>query len=254
MSIGLLDGVGSQRNTKSTKERLALLVGFATMVLRFVDAGKLIVWSAGNESMIQGASHAYTLMKALNDFKPYSFINALALNQDGTTLSDFTNQPGKHSIQAFSLAAPGKQVPAFRLDGTVGKVDGTSFSAPYISGAAALLRSNYPDVPMVNITKALLHMAAPVVMRPNPSRRGETPVVIRSTRAGIIKPSDTETPTYIYYNPEEKPKEIAVTQAMIDRGKEKYGVGIINISGAATVLEFFKTNPEVVKRNYPGLF
>jgi subtilisin family serine protease len=127
-------------------------------------------------------------------------------------------------------------------------MDGTSFSAPFIAGTAALLRSQFRGVPIEMITKSLLCMASPVVMNPNPSRGRETPVVIRSARAVELKPSDAEIPAYIYYSPKGK-REISVTQTMIDRGRQKYGVGIINISGAIKFLKLYEIEPALVERH-----
>lgn len=228
-SISYSDSIGDGRTKDATMWHLIL---FAAMILRFVRAGKLIVWAAGNESMVQSGANAYSLMKALAEYKPGCFINVLALSSDGTTLSGFTNQPGDHPIQNCSLAAPGQDVPIIDLDGTYRKGEGTSYAAPYITGAVALLKSNFPEVPVGFIAKSLLFCASPVVMRSTQSRHGETPVVIRSCRSGELKPG-----LHMYYNPDGKEKSIEVTQQMINRGKAKYGTGIINIAAALKYLE-----------------
>jgi hypothetical protein len=58
------------------------------------------------------------------------------------------------------IAAPGEQVGVIRGDGEVGLIDGTSFAAPYVTGAAGLLFSFDPDLTAAEAKQLLLDGAA----------------------------------------------------------------------------------------------
>ena len=80
-----------------------------------------------------------------------------ALAADGRSLAGFANACGL--ARDFCLAAPGTAVRAVDADGAVARVSGTSFSAPAVAGAYAVLRSMWPDLPERDLVEILLRTA-----------------------------------------------------------------------------------------------
>ena len=66
-------------------------------------------------------------------------------------LADYANACG--IVKDYCLVAPGEISPPFRL------LEGTSFAAPYVSGAAAALMSTYPDLSVPTVSEILLTTA-----------------------------------------------------------------------------------------------
>ena len=84
-----------------------------------------------------------------------------ASDQNGR-ISEFSNGCG--STRNWCLVAPGEDLTL--NPGPMG-IDGTSFAAPMVSGALAVLKSRFPDMPMEVIQAILLVSADPVGMREN---------------------------------------------------------------------------------------
>lgn len=247
MSFAYIDHIG-RTNNRNIASHLPQLIKFITMILVFARAGKILVWAAGNDAISVGDSLAYQTIRALSQYKPECFISALALDDDNVSMSNFSNQPGSHPIQFCSLSAPGTHVPVIDEENKETRASGTSFAAPYISGAMALLMSNYPDATAQEVRDALIYMAAPVVLKWSESRNGYFPLVIRGARNGTIIPGQNYTYFGKDFERDFKTKEAFVTGEMIQRGREKYGAGIINISGAATYLHMKHTDSEIFDR------
>lgn len=83
------------------------------------------------------------------------WIAAIAVDNNGM-LARFSNACG--AAKNWCLAAPGVSV-AVVGDGVLMTASGTSFSAPYVSGALALMKSRYPQMPMSVIARLLLQTA-----------------------------------------------------------------------------------------------
>jgi hypothetical protein len=186
----------------------------------------VIVWASGNNSLILSESVAYTVLKALSVYKPGSLINVLALDEDVTSIAPFSNQPGNHPLQYSTVAGPGTNVLVLEGNGSVVRRSGTSAAAPYIAGIIALLKSNFPGLGNDQIVTALLDTASPVVIRNNPSRMQKTSVIL----TGVESRSLVSSGSYCYKSAADgRMKDIFVTQSMLDEGRAKYGMGIINV-------------------------
>ncbi|HEV7369403.1 S8 family peptidase [Arenibaculum sp.] len=73
------------------------------------------------------------------------------------TISDFSNRAG--SARQFYLVAPGELIRAIDAQGRSALWSGTSFAAPHVSGAAALLREAFPNLTGAQIVDILLRSA-----------------------------------------------------------------------------------------------
>ncbi|MGP4078992.1 S8 family peptidase [Pseudalkalibacillus sp. R45] len=87
-----------------------------------------LVASAGNDG-------TYHLMYPAS----YPFVISVASTNDGDTSSSFSNFG-----DFIDLSAPGEGIITTNLTGTYSAADGTSFSAPIVSGIAALVKTKYP--------------------------------------------------------------------------------------------------------------
>lgn len=112
--------------------------------------GKIVVISAGNDGAVD--PDAFALIA--NDAVARGLvIIAGSHDLDGTTLSSFSNKAGIG--QNYYLAALGSNVATIDENGVDVIASGTSFSAPHISGAIALLAQAFPNLTGAQIVDLL---------------------------------------------------------------------------------------------------
>lgn len=78
-----------------------------------------------------------------------------AVGPDGTRLP--FSQVGSY----VDIVAPGTDIPAAAPAGKIGQFSGTSYAAPFVSAAAALLRSAHPDHAAADVARHLMATADP---------------------------------------------------------------------------------------------
>jgi hypothetical protein len=131
-----------------------------TAVRNATAAGVLVVLAAGNDGFAQLEDFARQLIAQGN-----GSVLVVGSVDENYQMSDFSNRAG--ADQQFYLAARGEDVCCTYKDGTlfvdpegfVYVVSGTSFSAPQVSGAAALLAQAFPNLTGAQIAEILLRTA-----------------------------------------------------------------------------------------------
>ena len=83
-----------------------------------------------------------------------------ALNQAGDGRASFSNTCG--SVRRYCLFAPGEEIYTTRKGGGFGHVSGTSFAAPHVAGAAAVVWAAFPNKKANQIVDRLLTTASPL--------------------------------------------------------------------------------------------
>ena len=107
---------------------------------------------------------------------------------DASQISDFSNRAG--SGRDHYMVAPGEAISVLYM-GAIGVGEGTSFSAPLISGAAALILDRWPDLRALGRARTARITWARAELR---MRRTEVgPACPGSAREVTAKPS-----TYLY--------------------------------------------------------
>ena len=126
-----------------------------------VNAGKVIVIAAGNNTgpVIAGANPSPLALFAIDPDAKGQVIIAGASTQAGA-IASFSDRAG--SGKAFYLLAPGDQIPTLGATGAPITQSGTSFSAPIISGAAAILEQEFPNLKAAQVVQILLKTADPI--------------------------------------------------------------------------------------------
>lgn len=128
--------------------------GFAAerdSIQRFIDSGGLFVVSAGNNAADNDNANIANFPASYRI--PALISVAASDNRDG--LANFS----AYGAQTVHLAAPGVSVRTTSVGGGYTFADGTSFSAPMVAGAAALIKAYRPSASAVQIRQALLDSA-----------------------------------------------------------------------------------------------
>lgn len=122
----------------------------ATLRNAAADQDAIFVWASGNQYMDEsGALSALPL--AFPDLQGH-FVNVVAINNSGT-IASYSNQCG--ITQNYCIAAPGS---AWKTDENQ-SVSGTSFAAPTVSGAVAVIKQAFPYMDAQQITQLLFTTA-----------------------------------------------------------------------------------------------
>lgn len=130
-----------------------------TAIDRATTAGIIIVISAGNAGVTDPTSAVNPDLLAQVAIDPiaHGLVLIAGATDSNKVLADFSNKAGNGA--AFYLTALGRRVLADNQTGTAFLYSGTSFSAPVISGAVALLAQAFPTLSGAQIVDLLLRTA-----------------------------------------------------------------------------------------------
>ena len=120
---------------------------------RATATGMVIVMSAGNDS----SDNPSDLAAIATDPLARSQVIVAGSHNAGKTISSFSNRAGT-TAQVF-VTALGEEVRSFDEAGQAFLYSGTSFSAPFVSGAVALLAQAFPNLTGAQIVQLLLESA-----------------------------------------------------------------------------------------------
>jgi subtilisin family serine protease len=156
------------------------------------DKGVLIVHAAGNDaedndSIIHYPSNLDAFGNVI--MENWITVGASTSKKDKTLPALFSNY-GKKTVDIF---APGRRIYTTKPQNTYSAIDGTSFSAPMVSGTAALIKSVYPKLTSAQIKEIILKSAITYpklrVIKPN-EEPSKTQVKVKfselSTTAGVL--------------------------------------------------------------------
>ncbi|MCJ9427828.1 S8 family peptidase [Kordiimonas marina] len=132
-----------------------------------VAAGALLVASAGNNS---GSEPSLSNLDALDQLQANGLLSSgngamliVGAVDQNNQIADFSDKAGDGIAKNYYLVAPGVRVVAPWVTDTDGAglyyLNGTSFSAPHVSGAAALLFERWPTLTARQVANILLDTA-----------------------------------------------------------------------------------------------
>jgi subtilisin family serine protease len=230
---------------------------------------RLIVFAMGNDGIDLSTSKQYRLFKALNTSDKTSprVIMATNLMQDGLHLYKTSNTPGDDkNLQNRTLSALGTRVVSSLVqrkdaDPRYGKMDGTSMAAPHVTGIAAVILSNFPELTAAELAMCLLDGATPILLdsKGNPYEFKEG--MIPKRPAGNGKEFFYRTAKMLEeILGEAKKGEMEDVKPLLngptasklredwERGRRQYGMGRVNLEGSLyqAVLLLSSKNPEKV--------
>ena len=152
----------------------ALNNAFDNAYAPFVNNGGLVVFAAGNDSKANPSTIAALPSYVSDPNLQKGWLVAVALNSNSpTSLDTYSNKCG--IAMNYCLAAPGdvivldKNATSSTTNPSYYIVEGTSFAAPIVSGAAALVWQAYPYFSNDLVRQTLLGTATPIGAQPNPT-------------------------------------------------------------------------------------
>ena len=112
----------------------------------------ILVWAAGNGYNSESSALS-ALPLHVNELQGH-FVNVVAWDSEKQTLAEFSNQCG--ITQNYCITAPGVALDTPKTDTPL---DGTSFAAPIVSAAIAVIREAFPYMKSTEITQLLFTTA-----------------------------------------------------------------------------------------------
>ena len=113
------------------------------------NSNMLFVVAAGNDSRNIDISASYPASYDLENL-----ISVGNLNYDGTL-----HYTSNHGVNSVDIVAPGTYILSTTTNNGYSYMTGTSMSAPFVSGAAALVYSHYGDITLADVKEMLLGSA-----------------------------------------------------------------------------------------------
>jgi subtilisin family serine protease len=126
---------------------------FEAALAKAVDAGAVLVIAAGNRA---GDQPSYPARYAADPRYAGAIVVVGAASMEGV-LSRWSNKAGP--AQAHYLVAPGENIITDCGEDSCRRVSGTSFAAPYVAGALALVMEAHPDLDGRQAAELLLSAA-----------------------------------------------------------------------------------------------
>ena len=149
----------------------------------------LLVHSAGNEGENIDTNESYPSDRDLNNVEATNWISVGAndMNGDESLAAPFSNYGEKH----VDIFAPGVNIISLDSSNTYNMHDGTSFSAPVVSGVAALILSYHPHLKPAQLIDLLMQTSTkPVklkVLQPGrEEKRGKVKFNELSKSGGVV--------------------------------------------------------------------
>ncbi len=126
-------------------------------VLYAEKKGVLLIHAAGNDGENIDKIKQYPTKNISTDYQATNWITvgASSMYKNLDFAADFSNY-GKDMVDIF---APGVDIKSLAPENTYSSEDGTSFSAPVVSGVAALVLSYYPELTYSELKSVILNSA-----------------------------------------------------------------------------------------------
>lgn len=184
-----------------------------------VRAGVIIVASTGNEG---AASPNHPAALAEDSLTRGLMIAVGALNRAGDGDAEFSNLCVNGA--RFCLIAPGEAIVTTAPGGGTATVDGTSFAAPHVSGATAVLLQLFPTLTPEQVVQLLLRTATPL----------ESPYGVGGFGRGILNLGEAVRPQGIREIP---PRDAAGPAALLEDTLLSLGAAFGDALGASDALK-----------------
>jgi subtilisin family serine protease len=166
-----------------------------------ISNGMILVFAAGNSSFaepdlpagmpyITPANNGLGIYTNNINNRDYSatasqLLAVVSVDNSGV-ISSFSNACG--IAAAWCLAAPGGNVYSTTVGGSYGNKSGTSFAAPHVAGAAALLIEQYPSLTPAQVTARILTTATKAGIYANQTLYGQGLLNLTAATAFVANP------------------------------------------------------------------
>jgi membrane-anchored mycosin MYCP len=173
LAAGITDAVNDHAQIINVSDQVGNTPELSAAVLFAARRDVVIVAAAGNVDQQTGSTGPFYPAAYASDPATYPNVLSVGAVDQAGGVPDFS-RPVRTSV---SVVAPGAGVLTIAPGGTFKLQDGTSFAAPFVAGAAALVRASHPKL-----------TAAGVVSRIIATADGGTGAGAGRTGAGMVDP------------------------------------------------------------------